>query len=69
MPMTGRDSSTPPRWRPRERVPDNRRDTAQSCACSADETRTIARCRVDCPELARVGATEAACWNPVPSPA
>jgi peptide/nickel transport system ATP-binding protein len=36
------------------------------CAFHPRCTRAIPQCRVECPELARVGATEAACWNPVP---
>src|SRR5436305_3585420 len=38
------------------------------CAFHPRCVRAIARCRMDRPELARVGATEAACWNPVATP-
>ena len=37
------------------------------CAFHPRCTRAIARCRIDGPELERAGATEAACWNPVPA--
>jgi len=36
------------------------------CAFHPRCTRAIAQCRTECPELERAGATEAACWNPVP---
>jgi len=39
------------------------------CAFHPRCTRALARCRVERPELARAGATETACWNPVaPAP-
>jgi len=37
------------------------------CAFHPRCPRSIDRCSVDRPELERVGATEAACWNPVPT--
>src|SRR5207253_8438582 len=35
------------------------------CAFHPRCGRAVERCIVDCPELERAGATEAACWNPV----
>src|ERR1700751_1463387 len=44
--------------------------TAIPSGCSFNPrcTRALARCRIERPELARGGATEAACWNPVAMP-
>jgi peptide/nickel transport system ATP-binding protein len=35
------------------------------CAFHPRCTRALSRCHIERPELARGGATEAACWNPV----
>jgi len=37
------------------------------CAFHPRCPRSIDRCSVDRPELEQAGATEAACWNPVPT--